>query len=460
MQDNAVNESVAIAEAAGILEREAGIHSAVLLTDHARHFWKHYAGAPVRAIVLAAGMGALDWATRAVTRLRQVYPATPIVMAGCHVSFFPETGQAAGADFVLRGEADETLLAWAHQDFHTDSLPAGLLPAEQATQAPYAPITRNVDRLSPPKREIYWSIYPFSGRVPLKRFVSSRGCIYSCTFCYNPPLMQQAGGPAVYHRRKSVGHMLQEIQQAQDFGPLRQVHFSDDLFSANPEWLREFLPAYERTLAIPFSCNIIGSQVTPALADAMAAAGCRMVSIGVETHNEQQRRKALSKPVGNQKLLEIAQRFRKHGVRVTTFNLLGLPGQTPEDALKTIDFSRQMQASHLRANLAWPLPETGLHQQWGRTMQPSAPGLEGPDGLLDPVRAVFYLQYWLFRFPALRKAALSPRLRRYPAGYKLAYGLSHVVSGYGFPIPPLDALRYLFHIRSPHKFNNFWPSIL
>ena len=46
---------------------------------------------------------------------------------------------------------------------------------------------------------------------------------------------------------------VEEVARELARGPLTHVHFSDDLFTNDPEWLREFAPLYRRTVGVPFT---------------------------------------------------------------------------------------------------------------------------------------------------------------------------------------------------------------
>ncbi len=63
-------------------------------------------------------------------------------------------------------------------------------------------------------------------------------------------------GHGKFVRKKSVARVIAEIKEVKDNYVLKRVHFSDDLFVLNKNWVKEFLEVYRREIDIPFSCNI------------------------------------------------------------------------------------------------------------------------------------------------------------------------------------------------------------
>src|SRR5262245_65196807 len=88
-----------------------------------------------------------------------------------------------------------------------------------------------LDELPFPDRELYYK-YAFLRDMPMKRFISSMGCPYPCTFCHEPVIraMYRSETKSDYVRRKSVRRVVDEIKYIAKRYPLKHVHFSDDFF--------------------------------------------------------------------------------------------------------------------------------------------------------------------------------------------------------------------------------------
>ena len=125
-----------------------------------------------------------------------------------------------------------------------------------------------LDELPLPDRELYYK-YRFLRDMPMKRFISSMGCPYPCTFCHEPVIrsMYKQETKSDYVRRKSVRRTVDEIKYIADRYPLKHVHFSDDLFFIRNsyKWLEEFAEVYPKEVGIPWNCNIRYDSVQPAV---------------------------------------------------------------------------------------------------------------------------------------------------------------------------------------------------
>ena len=80
-----------------------------------------------------------------------------------------------------------------------------------------------LDELPPPDRGLYYDKYKFLRDMPMKRFISSMGCPYPCTFCHEPVIrdMYRKDTKSDYVRRKSVPRAVAEIKYVADRYPLR-----------------------------------------------------------------------------------------------------------------------------------------------------------------------------------------------------------------------------------------------
>jgi len=269
-----------------------------------------------------------------------------------------------------------------------------------------------------PDRNLYFR-YPFMARFPWKKFTTGRGCVHSCAFCWNPGVrdMYEAGGR--FTRRKSPARAVEEVASVLAQHPLDMVHFSDDLFTHRPAWLEAFAPLYRDRVGLPFTCNSSIELVTPRAVNALAAAGCRGVAIGLETGNETLRTQILKKTVTNDDVRRAAALIKNAGLELTTFNMLACPGETLEDAFSTIALNREIGTDHIRLSLAVPIP----FSDWERQAQEEGllqadyagsrvEGLSRPEVAFATEEVLAFRNlYYLFR-PLVHHPRLEPLVRR------------------------------------------------
>ncbi len=365
VQDNGVNENLGLMSIAAVL-REAGHQVELLLTEeHGRRFIPLVTSFQPDLIGLSFMTGSRQWARATASRLKAHFD-TPIIVGGVHPTLFPEDIDFSSVDYLCIGEGEYPMLEL------TDALVRGQSTAgirnlwvktsSGICKNPVRDLIQDLDSLPRPYRRLY-DKYEFIRRLPVKRFITGLGCPFRCTFCHNPLEMEVFAGKGRFIRQKSVERVIAEIRDAREDGHLRRVHFSDDLFGLNRRWLDEFLTAYGREVGLPFSCNIRVDLINDERARAMAEAGCWGVSFGIESGSEHLRNEILKKNLSDEAILANARCLKKHGIRLVTSNILALPGETLDDAFKTLSLNQQLRPNYTRASILLPYPKTEVAAQ-------------------------------------------------------------------------------------------------
>lgn len=90
--------------------------------------------------------------------------------------------------------------------------------------------------------------------------------------------------------------------------------------------------------------------------------GCICVRMGVETGNESLRKTVLNKKVSNHQIIEVAGFIKRHGIKLTTYNMLGLPGETLENAIETYLLNKEIGTNFVQCSLLQPYPGTAINR--------------------------------------------------------------------------------------------------
>jgi len=361
IQASAVDESLALAEVAGIL-KQRGHQLRLFLERHEDRFaTKVSAFRPDVAVVQAAIM-CEPWLRTVLAALPE---SLPTLLVGTAATFDADLVSRTGAFGAVQGELDDALPA------AIDAMELGadltLIPGVVLRRSdgelhvgPWGEPPDDLDGRALPDRALYFDTYPFMGRFPWKRFTTGRGCVHSCGFCYLPQLRAGYGGVKPAVRRKSVSRVIEEVLAVRRRWPLRSLHFADDLFAPSRPWLEEFADRFPHEVGLPFSCNTSPETVTEQNAELLARAGVRVVGIGVEVASDVQRVELLGRPTSNEAIRRAASRLKSRGVRLATFNMLANPGEEIDDALETMRFNQELGADFPRAQLAYPTPGSHL----------------------------------------------------------------------------------------------------
>lgn len=262
----------------------------------------------------------------------------PVVFGGIHPTVCP-ADCAPYADTLVIGEAEPV---WA--PLLADLRVGQLRPRYQAA-TPIAMATVPI-----PRWELLRSDrYLFTNTVTI-----SRGCPWQCDFCYSSSPNLPRG-----HRVKPLEHILAEIRAL----GTDHVMFIDDNFIGSPVRARE-LVAELAPLGLTWHAAVsadIGQRLD--LLDAMAAAGCRSLFIGLETVNQTNLHncRKLQNRVATYAATVAAIHAR--GIMVNASIVFGFDADGPEVFDDTVAWLEQQRIATMTAHILTPYPGTRLHAQ-------------------------------------------------------------------------------------------------
>jgi anaerobic magnesium-protoporphyrin IX monomethyl ester cyclase len=282
---------------------------------------------------------------------------------------------AAGADYVMLGEVEETLRALAPQMLRGRVNAAGIagLAFREADTGrvrinPRRGPIQNLDRLPFPAWDLvnmdaYRTAWRHAHGYFSLNMVSSRGCPYRCNWCAKP----------IYGTNYNVRapHLVAEEMRRlkSTLGP-DQIWFADDIFALSGRWTMEFARAVEEMDArIPFKMQSRCDLMTRDTVDALARAGCAEVWMGAES-GSQKVLDAMDKDVRVEEIYRARENLRAHGIRACYFLQLGYPGEEWEDIQSTVRMVRETQPDDIGVSVAYPLPGTKFYELVGAQLGP------------------------------------------------------------------------------------------
>ena len=307
--------------------------------------------------------GTQDWALDMAKRIKMVVPTCKIIFGGPHPTHFPEIIRQEQVDFVCRGEGEHALLELAQAlDDKRDTTAIqniwskrGALVVENDVRN----LVEDLDSLPFPDRSLY-DRYPTISRRPQKRFLTTRGCPYACSFCFEPALKKMYQNKGKYVRRRSVAGAIEEIREVHKTFPFKTVFFDDDTFILDLAWVLDFLREYREKIKLPFICLVRANLLTEPLVQELKASGCKRIFFGVETGNEALRNALLKKHLSNAQIIQAAELLHKHKIRFKTYNMLGLPDETLDTAFETLELNARIKTDYPWCSIFQPYPGTEL----------------------------------------------------------------------------------------------------
>jgi anaerobic magnesium-protoporphyrin IX monomethyl ester cyclase len=292
-----------------------------------------------------------------------------VILCGADATDHYQTYLAKGANYVLIGEGEETLIELL------DHLTRGQDPgqiiglATARTQlVRRRPDIADLDRLPFPAWDLvdvekYRAIWLRRHGDFSMNMVTTRGCPFHCNWCAKPIWGQR------YHSR-SAENVAAEMKWLKETYRPDHIWFADDILGLKPGWLPRFADAVQaQGSRIPFKCLSRADLLTRAgEVDALARAGAQAVWMGAES-GSQKILDAMDKGTRLEQIHEAARRLKAARIRVGFFLQFGYPGETRADIEKTIQLVRECDPDDIGISVSYPMPGTkfydAVHEQLG-----------------------------------------------------------------------------------------------
>lgn len=313
-------------------------------------------------VLFSSTTNLFPWVKEVACEIKSHYPV-PIIVGGIHATIQPARVIAdKNIDMVCLGEGEEAIVELANkvsqgQDYHhTRNLWCKI--ENTIVKNKVRPLIANLDQLPFPNKDIFYQYGCFTDRLYL---MTSRGCPYTCTYCFNHQLQElykETG--CKYVRRRSVDSVIEELKIYKNKYKMKSVHFYDDTFILNQEWITEFSIKYKKEVGVPFYCLVRANLVTEEIIRALKEAGCVCVGMGIESGNDYIRNHILKRNMSNSQIHEAAKIIKENKIKLVTFNIFGIPGETTKEMLDTMRINLKIKPNSLFTYTFYPFPGTDL----------------------------------------------------------------------------------------------------
>lgn len=223
---------------------------------------------------------------------------------------------------------------------------------------PPADLLEDLDSLPHADREIfdYARIVRETGEL---HFKAARGCPQWCAFCVNDWYMDLYAGCGRFVRRRSVGHLLDEVAAVRArYDGAGSVTFYDHCFAMDADWLAEFAAEYPRRCSLPYRCCVSLDLVNEATAAMLSDSLCRSVHVRIGSGSRFIREEVLSMHVADEQIVDACRVLRQAGLRVSAEVFVGCPYESQITVEETLSLVRRCEADQVAARVYYPAPGT------------------------------------------------------------------------------------------------------
>jgi len=299
-------------------------------------------------------------------KVKEINSGIMVIGGGVHPTTLPEeTLRDYDFDVLCVGEGEETIVEIVGGKGLKDILGIAYKEDGKIILNPRRPLIANLDDLPMPA----WHLYDLSKyhtprlssrKNPVGAMETSRGCPFGCCFCNKTVF-------AKFFRAKSPQRVVDEMEHILKIG-FKEIHIWEDGFSTDLERAKEICRLIiGRGLKFPWNVynGMRVDRLDEELLVLMKQAGCYQVSIGIESGNPQVLA-GLGKNITMDQVRRAAKMVKQSGMECLGFFLLGLPGDTEETMLETINFAKELDLDLAKVGILMPLPGTPIFEEWDK----------------------------------------------------------------------------------------------
>ena len=301
---------------------------------------------------------------------KSLLPGIRTVFGGAHVSALKEKilESFPAVDFVVAGEGEETLYELI-SDGGTDPGRVTGLVYRDATGPVFTGYRKkllDLDSLPFPAYEKLAG-YPDRYKLPIFNYprapntscISSRGCPYACSYCDRSVFKRS-------FRYNSAIYLYEHLRYLKERFGIRHINFYDDQFTFNRQRVEDFCNLMINSpLGMTFNCAVRAEHIDYNLLQLMKAAGCWMISLGIETGDED----LLAQHRQNADLDMLAGKIRlihRAGIRIKGLLMMGLPGENERSIQRSMDYIFSLPVDDFNLSKFTPFPGSPLYQEIDR----------------------------------------------------------------------------------------------
>lgn len=221
------------------------------------------------------------------------------------------------------------------------------------------PLENELDALPFPEKQLWHDYGCFKDNLEV---FTGRGCPFKCTFCNIHYQREIFKGQGNFLRKRSISNVIEELKQnLQKYDP-QYISVHDDNFTTNPKWVEEFCEAYRKDINLPWYCFGYPTTIRPKLVEAMKAANCHTIFMGVDSGDPELRRHMMERPMEDDLIKTAAKRILDAGIGLQASCIYGNPGEQPEQMFKTLQMIDEIKPTQSSAYVFYPFPKTKMYE--------------------------------------------------------------------------------------------------
>ncbi len=182
--------------------------------------------------------------------------------------------------------------------------------------------------------------------------VTSRGCPFKCTFCYQPDGQK--------YRQRPLDSIFEEIDHVVKRYGVRYLCIVDELFGVKKERVKEFCRRI-KPYGLPWTATFRIPQITAELVGILRDANCYTVSLGIESMDDAVL-ESMKKKITREQIEQGLRLIYQAGMGIQGILIFGDPAETVETAANTLNWWKDNIQYDLQLSAVITYPGTPIYE--------------------------------------------------------------------------------------------------
>jgi len=276
----------------------------------------------------------------------------PVLMGGPHVTFLPDEA-LEHADFVVRGEGEQTLMAfidaWERGESFSEIPNLSYRERGQTVHNAVRPFVKDLDQIPFPDLSLIKTTRKGISGLSSIPVQTSRGCPFDCSFC------SVTGMFGKKYRFRSTENIIQELRRYNDRKNL--IFFYDDNFTADRNRAKQLLEAMiGENFKFKWTTQVRADVAKDLeLVRLMKKAGCHTLYIGFESVNPESL-KSMKKKQTVEEIAAAIRVLRRHRIGIHGMFVYGFDEDDWKTVERTVKFAQRSKLNSTQFLILTPLP--------------------------------------------------------------------------------------------------------
>ncbi len=306
-------------------------------------------------------------------RIRQTHPNCKIICGNIHATYFPkELVEMGVADYVIREEGEEAILEICRslRDGHHPTEVNGTTTSEGGkVKHNDTPALIDLESLPYPAWDLLdgyayvpdpLNLAPLQSMTQPLAIQGSRGCPFACTFCSQDTMYKRV-------RVRSPESVVNELEYVHETYGTTVFGFIDAIFPLSPKQGHAFADEMIRRglhKKVVWFTETRVDLVNYDLLKHLKESGLTFIQYGIESGDDMVLKRLMRKKASVNQAREALKWSRDLGILTFGLFVVGMPGESREQILKTIEFAKELDPDVAKFNVAIPFPGSELWERY------------------------------------------------------------------------------------------------